>query len=153
MRSLSSRRRRFRDVVVLGVVIAVFALWLATGWGLTAEICFVITMVVGAAWLGYLAWALATGRVGLKHGAPTARRQRRLERRAARAAQADATVRQQRLAAALAHGPYRPQAAGSPPGSDPDAQARRVLLEAVERYGGLSPEAAAAAEKVRRHPG
>ena len=152
MRPLSSRHKRIRDVIVLGVVIAVFALWLAPGWGLTAEICFVITMVAGAAWLGYLAWALATGRAGLNHWVPTARRQRGLERGAARAARADALVQQQRLDAALSHGPYQPQA-GSAPGSGPDAQARRVLLAAVERYGGLSPEARAAAEKTRRHSG
>jgi hypothetical protein len=36
-----------------------------------------------------------------------ARRQPRLERRAARAARADAMVQQQRLEAALSHGPYR----------------------------------------------
>jgi hypothetical protein len=72
MRPLSSRHRRIRDVTVIGVVIAVFALWLAPGWGLTAEICFAATLVAGVAWLGYLAWALATGRVGLSHWAPTA---------------------------------------------------------------------------------
>jgi hypothetical protein len=152
MSTLSRRHRRIRDIIIAGVVIAVLALWLAPGWGLTAGIYFVITMVVGTAWLGYLAWALATGRVGLNHWAPTARRQRGLERRAAEAARADALVRQQRLEAALSHGPYKPQA-GSPPGSGQDAQARRVLLEAVERYGGLSPEARAAAEKARRHSG
>ncbi len=119
------------------------------GLGVTADIYFVITAVAGAAWLGYLAWALATGRVGLNHWAPTARRQRGLERRAAKVARADALVQQQRLEAAFSHGPYQPQA-GSPLGSGPDLQARRVLLEAVERYGGLSPEARAAAEKARR---
>jgi hypothetical protein len=144
----SRRLRRFLGIIVACVVIAVFALWLAPGWGLTAEICFMVTMVAGAAWLLYLAWALATGRVGLIHWAPTARRQRALERRAADVARADAVVQQQRLEAALSRGPYRPQAE-----SGPDAQARRVLLEAVERYGGLSPEARAAAEKVRRHSG
>jgi hypothetical protein len=152
MSTLSSRHRRIRDIVVAGVVIAVFALSLAPGWGLTAEILFVITMVAGIAWLGYLAWALATGRVGLNHWAPTARRQRRLERRTAEVARADALVQLQRLEAALSNGPYKPQA-GSPPESGPDVQARRELLEAVERYGGLSPEAQAAAEKVRRHSG
>ena len=152
MRPLSSRRRRIRDVIFVGVVIAVFALWLSPGWGLTAEIFFVISMVVGAAWLGYLAWALATGRVGLNHWAPAARRRRGLERRAAEVARADALVQQQRLEAALSGGPYQPQA-GTPLGPGPDTQARRSLLEAVERYGGLSPEARAAAEKARRHSG
>ena len=33
MSPLSSRRRRIRDVIVVGVVITVFALWLAPGWG------------------------------------------------------------------------------------------------------------------------
>jgi threonine/homoserine/homoserine lactone efflux protein len=114
----SSRPRRILDLTVVGVIIAVFALWLVPGWGLTAEIFFVITMVVGAAWLGYLAWALATGRAGLNHWAPAARRQRRLERHAAKVARAHALVQQQRLAAALSHGPYQPHA-GSPPGSGP----------------------------------
>ena len=111
-----------------------------------------VTMVAGAAWLLYLAWALATGRMGLIHWAPTARRQRALEHRAAEVARAGAVVQQQRLEAALSRGPYKPPAESSP-GSGPDAQARRVLLEAVERYGGLSPEARAAAEKVRRPSG
>lgn len=109
MRALSSRHRRIRDVIVLGVVLAVAALWLAPGWGLTAEIYFVITMVVGASWLGYLAWALVTGRVGMNHWVPTARRQRRLDRHAAEVAREDATVQQQRLETALSHGAYRPQ--------------------------------------------
>jgi hypothetical protein len=148
MRPLSGRARRMRDAVALAVVIAVLALWLTSGWGLTAEICFAITVVVCTAWLGYLAWALATGRVGLSHWQPTARRQRRLEHRAA---EADAAARQQRLDAALGRGPYRPQAA-SPADEGPAAQARRELLAAVEQYGGLSPQARAAAEKIRRDP-
>lgn len=109
MRALSSRHRRIRDVIVLGVVLAVFALGLAPGWGVTAEISFVITMVVCAAWLSYLAWALVTGRVSLTHWVPSARRQRRLDRRAAEVARDDAIVQQQRLDAALSHGAYRPQ--------------------------------------------
>ena len=50
----------------------------------------------------------------------------------------------------LLHGPYRPQP-GPPP--DEQARARQELLEAAERYGSLSPQARAAAEKVKRLSG
>jgi hypothetical protein len=68
---------------------------------------FVVWMVVAGAYLLYLFWAMATGRVGVIHWAPTARRERRL---AARAAAAEARLEQQRLDAAMSYGSYRPTA-------------------------------------------
>jgi cytochrome b561 len=53
-------------------------------------------MVAGLAYLGYLVWMLATGRVGLIHRQPTARRRRRLERNAAQMGHADAGPRPRR---------------------------------------------------------
>jgi hypothetical protein len=68
---------------------------------------FVVWMVVAGAYLLYLFWAMATGRVGVIHWAPTARRQRRLS---ARAAAAEERLEQQRLDAAMSYGSYRPTA-------------------------------------------
>jgi len=61
-------------------------------------------------------------------------------------ARAEAAVREERLAAALSRGPYRP----SPPpaAADLGAPRRRDLLDAVEEHGGLSPEARAAAAEI-----
>ena len=108
---------RFWGFTFLGVAFVLFVLGLIPGWGITADISFIGIAVLSIWFLGWLAWALVTGRVGLIHGEPTARRQRRLERQAAARAQADALVQQQRLEAALSHGPYRPKN-WVPPASD-----------------------------------
>lgn len=62
---------------------------------------------LGSVYLCYLVWAMATGRIGVIHWAPTARRQGRL---GARAAAEQARLEQQRLDAALSYGSYRPTA-------------------------------------------
>ena len=69
--------------------------------------------------------------------------------RLARRALAETSVREQRLAAALSRGPYRP----SPPSAaaDPGAQRRLDLLDAVEKHGSLSPRARVAAAEIARH--
>jgi hypothetical protein len=144
----NTRRPRFWGLVLLGAAVALWLLGLVPGWGLAAAISFVGIAVLGLVYLGWLAWAVATGRVGLIRGDPTARRQRRLARRAAARAQAETLVQQQRLDAALSHGPYRPQT--PPQASDERARARQELLEAAEEYGGLSPQAQAAADKAKR---
>jgi hypothetical protein len=144
----STRHARLWGLGVLGVAAALFVLGLVPGWGLAAAISFVGVAALGLIYLGWLAWAVATGRVGLLHGEPTARRQRRLGRRSAARAQAEARVQQQRLEAALSHGPYRPETAA--PASGERARARQELLEAAEEHGGLSPQARAAADKARR---
>jgi hypothetical protein len=64
-------------------------------WGLTAEISFVGTALVAIVYLCWLVWAVVTGRVGLIHGEPTTRRRRRLDRRAAARARAEALTQQQ----------------------------------------------------------
>ena len=123
MRPLLGRRRRLRDATIIGGVVAVLALGLVPGWGLPAEIFFVIIMAAELAILCYWLWQLGTGRVGLTHPAPTARRRRRLERQAAEEAQARAMIEQQRLEEALSHGPYPLQPIISPE-SEQEANAR-----------------------------
>jgi hypothetical protein len=76
---------------------------------------FVVLVLLGA-YLVYLLWAIATGRVGVIHWAPTARRQRRL---AGRASKEEARLEQQRLDAAMSYGSYRPTA-GRAQDRDPD---------------------------------
>jgi hypothetical protein len=142
----NSRRVRLWGWVLAGVAIVLFLLPLAPG-ALPTEIAVSASMVIGFVGLCGLVWAIATGRVGLWRWQPS---KRRLERRAAARAQADALVQQQRLDAALSHGSYRPE---PPPAPDEQARARQELLEAAERYGSLSPQARAAAEKVRRLSG
>jgi hypothetical protein len=102
------RHVRFWGLTFFGIAVALFVLGLVPGWGVAAEISFVGTAVLAICYLCWLAWALVSGRVGLIHWGPTARRRRRLQRRAAARARADALVQQQRLDAALSHGPYRP---------------------------------------------
>jgi hypothetical protein len=148
----NGRHIRLWGFTFLGIAFALLVLGLIPGWGLTAEISLAGIALVSILYLCWLAWALATGRVGLIHGTPTARRRRRLERRAAARAQAEALVQQQRLDTALSHGPYRSEP-GVPPASDERARARQEMLEAVERYGGLSPQARVAAEKAKRLSG
>jgi hypothetical protein len=76
-------------------------------WESAVVVFLVVWLVLAGAYLLYLFWAMATGRVGVIHWAPTARRQRRL---AARAAAAEARLEQQRLDAAMSYGSYRPTA-------------------------------------------
>jgi hypothetical protein len=149
MRPWNGRPIRFWGLAFLGVAVALVVLGLLP-WTVTADVSLALTMVVSIVILGWLAWAIGTGRVGLRRWEPTARRQRRLERRAAARAQAEALIQQQRLQAALSHGPYRAETA-EPPAADERARARQELLEAIERHGGLSPQARAAAERARRH--
>jgi hypothetical protein len=145
----NGRHARFWGFTFFGIAMALLVLGLIPGWGITAEISFVGIAVLSIWFLSWLVWAMVTGRVGLIHDRPTARRQRRLERRAAARAQAEALVQQERLEAALQHGPYRSDTS-VPPDSGERARARRELLDAVERHGALSPQARAAAENAKR---
>jgi hypothetical protein len=154
MRRLSDRHRRLRDVMLAGGAAAFLLLEITaigSGWPPAVEIGVLLGMALNFATLCWLVWAMATGRIGVAHWTP-ARQPRWLERRAAARARAEALTQQQRLEAALSHGPYRPGTA-EPPASDGRARARQELLEAVERHGGLSPQARAAAEKAKRYPG
>lgn len=151
MRTLNSRRERRRGFVLLGLTVALIVLWLLP-WQLTGEISLVTSMVVMAVIFCWIVWALMTGRAGLLSWQPTARRQRRLDRAVAERARVEATAQQQRLNAALERGHYQPAQPG-PPDSGERARTRRELLDAVEQHGGLSPEARAAAEQIRRHSG
>lgn len=139
-------RLKLVTVVVLAAVAVLVILGLIGSWEPSAIAYSVITLVGGFVYLCYLIWEIATGRVGLIHWTPTARRQRRLGRRVAAR---DEAAQQDRLDAALSHGAYQPQARVAPE-ADPVDQARRELLEAAERHGSLSPEARAAAEKIKR---
>jgi hypothetical protein len=138
MSSRYGRRSRVRTVTISVLVIAVPLLILvlidlSEPGRITVLL---LAMAFGLVRLGYLCWQLVTGRYR------TARRQ----------AQAEAMTRQRRLETALGHGPYRPET-GPPPAADQQARTRQELLDAVERHGGLSPEARAAAEKAKRHLG
>jgi hypothetical protein len=139
-------RLKIVTLTFLGLAALLVILALIGSWEPGAIAYTVITLVGGLVYLCYLIWEIATGRIGLIHWAPTARRRRRLARRAGGK---DEAARQERLDAALSHGAYQPQGA-APPGPDPVDQARRELLEAAERHGSLSPEARAAAEKIKR---
>jgi hypothetical protein len=142
-------RLKIATITVLAIVALLVILALIGSWAPSAIAYTVIILVAGFAYLCYLIWEIVTGRIGLWHWQPTARRQRRLARRAAGEGQA---ARQERLDAALSHGAYQPQGPG-PAAADPVARARAELLEAAERHGSLSPEARAAAEKVKRLSG
>lgn len=98
--------RHHRLVAIIGLLPAVAGL-VVLPWESAQAAFLVVWLVVGSIYLCYLVWALATGRVGLIHWAPTARRQRRL---AARAAAEEAGLEQQRLSAAMSYGSYRPTA-------------------------------------------
>jgi hypothetical protein len=108
------------------LLFGVFGLW--RPWGV--PVAALLSMVLGIAALCHIGWT-------------SVRR-----RRVARQERAAAVLRGQRLAAALSRGPYRP----SPPptGADPDARRRHELLDAVEKHGGISPEARAAADKIAK---
>jgi hypothetical protein len=95
-----------RTAVILGALPAIAGL-VVLPWASAVVAFLVVWMVLAGAYLLYLVWAIATGRVGVIHWAPTARRQRRL---AARAATEEARLEQQRLAAAMSYGSYRPTA-------------------------------------------
>jgi hypothetical protein len=139
-------RLKLVTIIVLITVAVLVILGLIGSWEPSAIGYTVITLVGGFVYLCYLIWEIATGRIGLVHWAPTARRQRRLARRVAGR---DEAAQQERLDAALSHGAYQTQVA-TPPDPDPVGQARRELLEAAERHGSVSPEARAAAEKLKR---
>jgi hypothetical protein len=138
-------RLKIVTIAALAAVAVLVILGLIGSWGPSTDAWLAFNLVVGFVYLCYLIWEIATGRVGLIHWAPTARRQRRLARRVAAR---DEAAQQGRLDAALSHGAYQTQVAA--PGPDPVGQARRELLEAAERHGSVSPEARAAAEKLKR---
>jgi hypothetical protein len=146
----NGRHVRAWGFTLFGVAVALFVLGLVPG-TVPTEIALTATMVICFVILCGVVWGIATGRVGLRRWEPTPRRQRRLERRAVARAQAEALVQQQRLDAALSHGRYRPEP--PPPVLDERAAARQELLDAAERYGSLSPQARAAAEKAKRARG
>jgi hypothetical protein len=91
----NGRHIRLWGFILLGIAVALLLLGLVPGWGLTAEIDFVAGSLVAIAFLCWLAWQVATGRMGLIHGEPTTRRRRRLDRRAAARARAEALTQQQ----------------------------------------------------------
>jgi hypothetical protein len=148
MGQLSDRHRRLRDVMIAGGVIAFFLLQIVaigSGWPTLVNVVVLLGMVLNIAALCWLIWAMATRRIGVAHWTP-ARRQSRIG--AKRRARAEALVQQQRLDAALSHGPYRPETPA--PASDERARARQELLDAAEEYGALSPQARAAADRAKR---
>jgi hypothetical protein len=125
------KRRRFpaaaRYAFFLWIpLLLLFGLWRPGG----VPVAVLLNLVLGVATLCHIGWACA--------------RRRRL----ARQERAEAAVREQRLAVALSRGPWRP----SPPSADTDpaARRRRELLDAVDKHGGLSPEARAAAGKIAK---
>jgi hypothetical protein len=150
MRQVSDRHRRLRDGVLAGGVVGFVLLQFAaagSGWPTAVDIVILLGMVLNVATLCWLIWAMATKRIGVTHWAP-ARQQSLFGPR--QRTRAEAALQQQRLDAALSRGPYRAQ---PDPPADERARARQELLEAAERYGALSPQARAAAEKVKRLSG
>jgi hypothetical protein len=109
------------------LLLMLFCLWRPGG----VPVAGLFSLVLGAATVVHVGWV-------------TVRR-----RRLIRQALSEAAVREQRLAAALSRDPYRP----SPPPAvaDPGAQRRRDLLDAVDKHGGLSPQARTAAAEIARH--
>jgi hypothetical protein len=95
-----------RTAVIIAAVPAVAGLAVLP-WESAVVAYLVVWMVLAGAYLLYLLWAMVTGRLGVIHWAPTARRQRRL---AARAATKEARLEQQRMDAAMSYGSYRPTA-------------------------------------------
>jgi hypothetical protein len=127
--------------ILIGILFLLY-LWQPGGvpvWG-------VLAFSGGIAWICFLIWKLATGRDGLIHRGPTARRLRRPNGGAVPAAG-------QRPANGLAPRPYGPGMASREPDDDPDKRLERELLVAVKKYGPGSDEVRAiAAEIVRRPP-
>jgi len=99
-------KRHHRTAAIVGALTVVVLLAAANSWEPTAIALVIVDVVGGIVYLCYLAWAIATGRVGILHRAPTARRQRRLSASAAE----ETRLQQQRLDAAMAYGSYRPTA-------------------------------------------
>jgi len=148
MGQVSDRHRRLRDAVLVGGVVGFVLLQFAaagSGWPTAVDIVVLLGMVLNIATLCWLIWAMATKRIGVTHWVPARQRSLFGPRQPTRA---EAALQQQRLDAALSHGPYRPQAPA--PASDERARARQELLEAAEKYGALSPQARAAAERAKR---
>jgi hypothetical protein len=102
----TARKRHHRAAAIAGALAVIVLLVAATAWEPTAIALLIVNVVWSIVYLSYLAWAIATGRIGIVHWAPTARRQRRLAGRAAEKAR----LEQQRLDAATSYGSYRPTA-------------------------------------------
>jgi len=102
----TARKRHHRTAAIVGALTVIVLLVAANAWQPTEIALFVVYIAGGIVYLCYLAWAIATGRVGIVHWAPTARRQRRLSGPAAE----QARLEQQRLDAAMSYGSYRPTA-------------------------------------------
>src|SRR5215468_6011157 len=73
---------RHRAGVIAGALLVIVALGAAV-WEPIAVPVLMVYIVLGTSYLCYLIWAIVTGRIGIIHWAPTARRQRRLAARAA----------------------------------------------------------------------
>ena len=104
-----------------------------------------IVFLGGIATLCYLIWKFATGRDGMTHRGPTARRPRRLNGGAVPATG-------QRPANGLGHGSYGPGTAPGEPDFDPGKRLERELLVAVKQYGPGSDEVRAIATEIVRRP-
>jgi hypothetical protein len=102
-------------LVWFAVLLVLFCLWRPGG----VPVAGLFSLVLGVATVVHTGWVTV--------------RRRRLVRQAV----AEAAVREQRLAAALSRGPYRPSP--QPAAADPGAQRRRDLLDAVEEHGGPEP--------------
>jgi hypothetical protein len=127
----SSKLRRFPAAAGYAIflwlpLLLLFGLWRPGG----VPVAGLLSMVLGIATLCHIGWASV--------------RRRRL----ARQERAAAVLRGQRLAAALSRGPYRPSQ--QPASATPDARLRHELLDAVDKHGGISPEARAAADKIAK---
>jgi hypothetical protein len=105
----------------------------------------VIVFLGGIATLCYLIWRLATGRDGMIHRGPTARRLSRLNggavpRRGAEIAQSPRPL------------PIRARHGAPGTDGDPDKRLERELLVAVKKYGPGSDEVRAIATEIVRRP-
>jgi hypothetical protein len=104
-RRTAHRRHHLSAAIVRAL--AVIILLVALAWEPAAIAFAVVNAVVSIVYLCYLGWAISTGRIGIVHWAPTARRQRRM---AGRSAAEEARLEQHRLDAAMSYGSYRPTA-------------------------------------------
>ena len=141
--------RRAGQIIIAAAAAAILAgiLFLLYLWPPgDAPVWGVLVFFGGIASVCFLIWKLATGRAGLVHRGPTARRVRRPDGGAVPAAG-------QRPANGLVPRPYGPGPASREPDDDPDKRLERELLVAVKKYGPGSDEVRAiAAEIVRRPP-